>query len=88
MEFSAGIAGLLRDLLVQRSTPDSATGRVYGMVNSRLDIGQAISPLIFGALMDQRHFSAVLPGLAVVQAVLIVGAFIVRRVRRTAFVGA
>jgi MFS transporter, FSR family, fosmidomycin resistance protein len=88
MGFSAGIAGPSRDLLVKRSTPDNATGRVYGVVYSGLDIGQAISPLIFGALMDQRKFSTVLLGLAVVQAVLIVSAFNVRRVRRTALVSA
>ena len=88
MGFSAGIAGPSRDLLVKRSTPDNATGRVYGVVYSGLDIGQAISPLIFGALMDQRKFSTVLLGLAVVQAVLIVSAFNVRRVRRVALVGA
>ena len=88
MGFSAGIAGPSRDLLVKRSTPDNATGRVYGVVYSGLDIGQAISPLIFGALMDQRKFSTVLLGLAVVQAVLIASAFNVRRVRRTALVAA
>ena len=88
MGFSAGIAGPSRDLLVKRSTPDNATGRVYGVVYSGLDIGQAISPLIFGALMDQRKFSTVLLGLAVVQAVLIASAFNVRRVRRTALVSA
>ena len=38
--------------------------------------------------MDQRQFSTVLLGLAVLQAVLIVSAFKVRQVRRTAFVGA
>ena len=32
MGVSAVIAGPSRDLLVKRSTPDSATGRVYGMV--------------------------------------------------------
>ena len=86
MGFFSGIAGPSRDLLVKRSTPDNATGRVYGVVYSGLDIGQAISPLIFGALMDQRKFSTVLLGLAVVQAVLIASAFNVRRVRRTALV--
>ena len=30
--FSAGIAVPSRDLLVKRSTPDIAAGRVYGMV--------------------------------------------------------
>jgi FSR family fosmidomycin resistance protein-like MFS transporter len=84
MGFSAGIAGPSRDLLVKRSTPENATGRVYGVVYSGLDIGQAISPLIFGLLMDQGHFQGVLIGLAVVQGVLIVSAFNVRRVRRTA----
>lgn len=84
MGFSAGIAGPSRDLLVKRSTPDNATGRVYGVVYSGLDIGQAISPLIFGVLMDHGQFQGVLIGLAVVQAVLIASAFNVRRVRRTA----
>ena len=83
MGFSAGIAGPSRDLLVKRSTPDNATGRVYGVVYSGLDIGQAISPLIFGVLMDHGQFQGVLIGLAVVQAVLIASAFNVRRVRRT-----
>lgn len=86
MGFFAGISGPSRDLLVKRSTPDNATGRVYGVVYAGLDIGQAVSPLIFGALMDQRKFSTVLMGLAVVQGVLIVSAFNVRRVRRTALV--
>ncbi|MDR7148646.1 MFS family permease [Hydrogenophaga palleronii] len=84
MGFAAGIAGPSRDLLVKRSTPENATGRVYGVVYSGLDIGQAISPLIFGLMMDQGLFRGVLIGLAVVQGVLIVSAFNVRRVRRTA----
>ena len=88
MGFFAGISGPSRDLLVKRSTPENATGRVYGVVYAGLDIGQAISPLIFGALMDQRKFSTVLLGLAVLQAVLIASAFNVRRVRRTALVAA
>ncbi|HSV81173.1 MAG TPA: MFS transporter, partial [Ramlibacter sp.] len=41
MGFASGIAGPSRDLLVKRSTPDHATGRVYGVVYSGLDIGQA-----------------------------------------------
>ncbi len=88
MGFCAGIAGPSRDLLVKRSTPEGSTGRVYGIVYSGLDIGQALSPLLFGVLLDQGRFSAVLLGLAVVQGVLIASAFNVRRVRRTALVGA
>ena len=88
MGFSAGIAGPSRDLLVKRSTPENATGRVYGVVYSGLDIGQAIAPLIFGQLMDRGQFQSVWIGLAIVQGVLIASAFNVRRVRRTALVAA
>jgi MFS transporter, FSR family, fosmidomycin resistance protein len=84
MGLCAGIAGPSRDLLVKRSTPEGSTGRVYGIVYSGLDIGQALSPLLFGVLLDQGRFTAVLLGLAVVQGVLIASAFNVRRVRRTA----
>jgi MFS family permease len=84
MGFSSGLAAPSRDLLVKRSTPDNATGRVYGVVYSGLDIGQAVSPLIFGLMMDHGNFRGVLLGLALVQGVLIVSAFSVRRVRRTA----
>ena len=88
MGISAGIAGPSRDLLVKRSTPENATGRVYGVVYSGLDIGQAIAPLVFGRLMDHGQFQSVWVGLAVVQGVLIASAFNVRRFRRTALVTA
>ena len=83
MGFGAGIAGPSRDMLVKRSTPEGSTGRVYGIVYAGLDIGQALSPLLFGVLLDQGRFTAVLLGLAAVQGVLIASAFNVRRVRRT-----
>ena len=83
MGFASGIAGPSRDLLVKRSTPDNASGRVYGVVYAGLDIGQAVAPLIFGTLMDHGQFRGVLLGLAVTQGVLIASAFNVRRVRRT-----
>ena len=83
MGFASGIAGPSRDLLVKRSTPENASGRVYGVVYAGLDIGQAFAPLIFGALMDHGQFRGVLLGLALTQGVLIASAFNVRRVRRT-----
>ncbi len=88
MGFAAGIAGPSRDLLVKQSTPPNSTGRVYGVVYAGLDIGQAVSPLVFGVLMDQGQFRGVLLGLALMQGVLIASAFNVRRVRRTALVTA
>jgi len=84
MGFATGIAGPSRDLLVKRSTPANASGRVYGVVYAGLDIGQAVTPLIFGPLMDHGHHGAVILGLALVQGVLIVSAFNVRRARRAA----
>jgi len=86
MGFAAGIAGPSRDLLVKRSTPENSTGRVYGVVYSGLDIGQAIAPLIFGTLMDHQQYQGVWLGLVIVQGVLIASAFNVRRARRTALV--
>jgi MFS family permease len=88
MGFATGIAGPSRDLLVKRSTPANASGRVYGVVYAGLDIGQAIAPLIFGRLMDHGQPMSVILGLALVQGVLIVSAFNVRRVRREALVPA
>ncbi|UUZ67889.1 MFS transporter [Polaromonas sp. P2-4] len=84
MGFASGIAGPSRDLLVKRSTPPNSTGRVYGVVYAGLDIGQAVSPLVFGVLMDHGQFRGVLLGLALMQGVLIASAFNVRRVRCTA----
>lgn len=84
MGFASGIAGPSRDLLVKKSTPENATGRVYGVVYSGLDIGQAIAPLIFGSLMDHQQYTGVWLGLVLMQAVLITSAFNVRKVRRTA----
>ncbi len=84
MGFATGIAGPSRDLLVKRSTPANASGRVYGVVYAGLDIGQAVTPLIFGPLMDHGRHGAVILGLALVQGVLIVSAFNVRRARREA----
>lgn len=88
MGLATGIAGPSRDLLVKRSTPENASGRVYGVVYAGLDIGQAISPLIFGVLMDHAQYRGVLLGLALMQAMLIASAFNVRRVRHTALVAA
>jgi FSR family fosmidomycin resistance protein-like MFS transporter len=84
MGFASGTAGPSRDLLVKRSTPENATGRVYGVVYAGLDIGQAVAPLVFGVLMDHGQYRGVLLGLALTQGVLIASAFNVRRVRRTA----
>ena len=83
MGVAAGMAGPSRDLIVKRAAPENATGRVYGVVYSGLDIGQAAAPLVFGTLMDMHRPQDVWLGIAIVQGCLIATAFNVRRARRT-----
>ena len=88
MGFCSGMSGPSRDLLDKRSTPDNASGRVYGVVYAGLDIGQAVVPLLVGWLMDHQAWRSVWLAVAILQGVLIVNAFNVRRVRRTTLVPA
>jgi MFS family permease len=84
MGIAAGIAAPSRDLIVKRAAPPNATGRVYGVVYSGLDIGQAAAPLVFGPLMDMHRPADIWLGIAIVQGLLIATAFNVQRARRTA----
>ncbi len=79
----SGLAGPSRDLLVKQATPANATGRVYGVVYSGLDIGQAAVPVLVGSLMDHGAYRGVWLVLALLQGMLVISAFQVRRVRRT-----
>ncbi len=53
--FCAGTAGPSRDLLIRAASPKHATGRVYGVVYSGMDLGMASAPILFGLLMDHHH---------------------------------
>jgi FSR family fosmidomycin resistance protein-like MFS transporter len=79
MGLGAGIAGPSRDLLVKQATPEGATGRVYGVVYSGLDVGMSLAPALFGALMDAGQYRGVWIGVALALALLIVNAFNVKR---------
>ncbi|MGZ8273465.1 MAG: MFS transporter [Burkholderiaceae bacterium] len=72
MGFGVGTAGPNRDLLVRRAATNqfgrASFGRVYGFVYSGLDTGLALSPLIFGPLLDAGRFNAALTAVAVLQA--------------------
>ncbi len=84
MGLAAGVAAPARDMLVKRATPANATGRVYGVVYGGLDVGQAVVPLLVGALMDQGAYRGVLLTLALLQTALIFSAFRVNAARRQA----
>lgn len=52
MGFGSGLSGPSRDMLIRQAAPPGATGRVYGVVYSGLDIGLALGPLLFGRMLD------------------------------------
>ncbi len=72
--FGAGVAGPSRDLLIRAAAPRNATGRVYGVVYSGLDIGLAGGPVLFGALMDAGQPSWVFIGIGAFQILAILTA--------------
>jgi MFS family permease len=69
--FGVGFAGPGRDLLVRRAATSrfgrSSFGRIYGFVYSGLDTGQALSPLVFGPILDAGHFRRPLVAIALLQ---------------------
>lgn len=87
MGFCGGIAGPSRDLLVRQAATarfgQQAFGRVYGFVYSGLDVGLAVSPLVFGPLMDAGRFGSVLAGVALLQGAAILTALGVGRGSRS-----
>jgi len=70
--FGSGVAGPSRDLLVRAAAPKNATGRVYGVVYSGLDIGLSGAPLMFGMLMDAHHPGWVFIGIGAFQALSLI----------------
>jgi FSR family fosmidomycin resistance protein-like MFS transporter len=81
--FAIGIGGPSRDMMIKKATPKGATGRVYGMVYSGLDVGFAISPVLFGALMDRGHYGATFFGAALILLLSVGAALGVGRRTRT-----
>ncbi len=69
--FGVGTSGPPRDLMVRRAATSrfgkSSFGRVYGFVYSGLDTGLAVSPLLFGPLLDAGRFQDALIAVAVLQ---------------------
>ncbi len=69
--FGVGVAGPARDLLVRRAATSrfgkTSFGRVYGFVYSGLDTGLAVSPVLFGPLLDAGRFGDALTAVALLQ---------------------
>ncbi len=83
--FGTGLAGPSRDMLIKRSAPPGATGRVYGTVYSGLDVGFAIGAPVFGWLLDRGEPAGVFVGSALALVACIASAALVgARMRRPA----
>lgn len=63
MGFGIGLSGPSRDMLIRSATPPGATGRVYGVVYSGLDVGIAVAPVMFGGMLDRGFVAEVFYGI-------------------------
>ncbi|TEA77412.1 MFS transporter [Allopusillimonas ginsengisoli] len=50
--FCSGVSAPSRDMLIRRVAPKGATGTVYGLVYSGMDVGSSLAPVSFGLLLD------------------------------------
>ncbi len=50
--FCNGVTAPSRDMMVRAATPPGSFGKVFGFVSTGFNIGGALSPLLFGWLMD------------------------------------
>ena len=69
-----GLAGPSRDMLIKRAAPPGATGRVYGMVYSGLDLGFCLAAPVFGYMLDHHMNAGVFFGAAVGMVLSVVSA--------------
>jgi FSR family fosmidomycin resistance protein-like MFS transporter len=70
-----GIAAPSRDLIIRSATPSGSSGRVYGIVYSGIDLGAALSPLIFGIFLDIGLPKLLFVGVALMQLMIILAGF-------------
>jgi len=70
-----GIAAPSRDLMIRSATPSGSSGRVYGIVYSGIDLGAALSPLVFGIFLDIGLPKFLFIGVALLQLMIILIGF-------------
>jgi len=51
--FVRGLYNASRDILVRRAAPDGSIGTAFGFVTLGYTLGQGVTPVIYGGLMDQ-----------------------------------
>ena len=76
--FGAGVVLPARDMLVRAAAPPNATGKVFGLVYSGLDLGIVVVPLIVGPMIDHGYLTLPFAFIAVSLGFTIVAAMAVR----------
>ena len=79
--FAMGLTSPARDMLVRSATATTASGKVYGFVYSGLDLGAALTPLLFGWLLDRGEPRAMF---LVVAGVMVLTILTIVQIRRQA----
>lgn len=77
--FFSGVSAPSRDMLVRKVTPKKSVGSVYGLVYAGLDVGSALGPVAFGALLDAGWRSGPWLGAAIA---FVVGALLASHIGR------
>ena len=71
MGLGVGIATPSRDMMIRQAclsnVGQDGFGRVYGFTYCGMDVGQTLSPLVAGPMLDAGYFSAVLVVVAIMQ---------------------
>lgn len=88
MGLGTGVAAPSRDIMIRGATVaklgKKSFGRVYGFTYCGMDVGQSLTPIFFGPLLDVGMFTAVLFGVAILQTFAILHRFasLLSQVRR------
>lgn len=71
MGLGTGVAAPSRDIMIRGATVaklgKKSFGRVYGFTYCGMDVGQSLTPIFFGPLLDVGMFTTVLFGVAILQ---------------------
>jgi dipeptide/tripeptide permease len=69
--------------MVRAGTPKGASGRVFGIVYSGIDVGAASGPVLFGLFMDWKSTETIFYAIAVLQLIAVVVASQLNRYNKT-----
>ncbi len=73
-----------RDMMVRAATPKGAEGRIFAFVSTGLNVGAAMTPVLFGYLIDLGHADAIFFAMAAVLLVAVATVGVSRRGRTPA----